>query len=394
MQETQPQLFEMPKFATLFDAVMLSVRHTVSGVGSLRRLGEMAKEYGRSALVVTHRPGRMRAAGAVEVARASLSEWGISSTIFEVGRTPETEEIDEGAALMRSGGFDMSIGIGGGSALDACKAISLLSANGEHWEAVQAGALSIAHPGPVILTVPTTAGSGSESTTVAVATNKNLGIIKSVSHPFMIPTVAILDPSLITSLSAQLHALSGLDAFSHAIESFTSRRASDLTRRASVTALTLIFESLPRVVSGNSKDEDYSNLMLGSHIAGKALSAGVGAAHILAQPISAVLKVDHGTALSLVLEEVIRFNEELPENPYRALIATLTKQSDSSLLMSNLVGDFMTEIQVVDRAMKFGGVEAIPLILDAVRESTGHIWTNPRDVSIQALEKILRRSWV
>jgi alcohol dehydrogenase class IV len=134
--------------------------------------------------------------------------------------------------------------------------------------------------------------------------------------------------------------------------------------------------------------------MLGSHIAGKALSAGVGAAHILAQPISAVLKVDHGTALSLVLEEVIRFNEELPENPYRALIATLTKQSDSSLLMSNLVGDFMTEIQVVDRAMKFGGVEAIPLILDAVRESTGHIWTNPRDVSIQALEKILRRSWV
>jgi alcohol dehydrogenase class IV len=336
----------------------------------------------------------MRAAGAVEVARASLSEWGISSTIFEVGRTPETEEIDEGAALMRSGGFDMSIGIGGGSALDACKAISLLSANGEHWEAVQAGALSIAHPGPVILTVPTTAGSGSESTTVAVATNKNLGIIKSVSHPFMIPTVAILDPSLITSLSAQLHALSGLDAFSHAIESFTSRRASDLTRRASVTALTLIFESLPRVVSGNSKDEDYSNLMLGSHIAGKALSAGVGAAHILAQPISAVLKVDHGTALSLVLEEVIRFNEELPENPYRALIATLTKQSDSSLLMSNLVGDFMTEIQVVDRAMKFGGVEAIPLILDAVRESTGHIWTNPRDVSIQALEKILRRSWV
>lgn len=393
MYETQPRLFEMPDTAALSGAIMVNAHYTASGAGSLRQLGEMAKGYGKSALVVTHRPGRMRAAGAVEVARASLSEWGISSTIFEVGRTPTTAEIDAGAELVRGSGLDMSIGIGGGSALDASKAISLLSANGEHWDELQAGDRGIRFPGPTIIAVPTTAGSGSEATAVAVVANKNLGIIKSVSHPFMIPTAVILDQSLIVSVSAQLHALSGLDAFSHAIESFTSRRASDLTKRASITAFTMLFESLPKVVAGDPKDEDYTNLMLGSHLAGKALSAGVGAAHILAQPISAVLDVDHGTALSLVLEEVIRFNEELPEDPYHALTAALRGKSEPSLLMSEFVGNFMTDIDVKHRASKFGSTKAIPMILDVVKKSTGHIWTNPRAVSIEALEEILWRSW-
>jgi alcohol dehydrogenase class IV len=241
--------------------------------------------------------------------------------------------------------------------------------------------------------VPTTAGSGSEATAVAVIRNTSLGVIKSVSHPFMIPTAVILDPSLIVSGSASLHAVCGLDAFSHAIESFTSPRASDLTKRASINALTMIVASLPRVVRGNPTDADYVNILLGSHFAGQALSAGVGAAHILAQPISAVLGVNHGTALSLVLEEVIRFNEGLPEDPYRELTSALSGLAGGSVRMSEFVRKFMTEIEVSNQPGNFGGVVAIPKILEAVENSTGHIWTNPRNLSLEALEGILLRSW-
>ena len=387
------ELFSMPRSAATGDAIVCYPREVVSGSRSLQRLGSLAAAHGGKALIVTHRPGHMRATGAVEVAAASLSAHNISSTIFEVGPTPGVEEIDEGAKLLRAGGFDLSIGIGGGSALDASKAISLLSANSDRWESLQMAGAEISATGPVIIAVPTTAGSGSEATAVAVIANKDHGVIKSVSHPYMIPTLVVLDPDLIVSGSAQLHAIVGLDAFSHAIESFTSKRASDLTRVLSVAALQLVTNHLPRVVSGGATYIDYRNSLLGSHLAGQALSAGIGAAHILAQPISAVLGVSHGTALSLVLEEVVRFNEGLPEDPYRELIGILAGGDQGTARMSDLVGRFMSRIGIQNHPTSFGDADAIPRILSAVEQSTGHIWTNPRSVSLEALEGILTRSW-
>lgn len=385
----------MPSGAAHGDAVITYPRQVISGPGTLAKLGAAAGEHGRTALLVTHRPGRVRASGVVDVAVEALTAAGVDAHLFEVGQTPEADEIDRGAAALRSGSCDMVIGIGGGSPLDAAKAISLLSANGDRWAAFQMEGQAVRAAGPPIIAVPTTAGSGSDATAVAVITNAEHGIIRSVSHPFMIPRATILDGDLLASAPQQVLAVSGLDAFVHALESGTSLRSNPLTQALSRAALQMVTANLPAVVSGANDPSARQAMSIGSHLAGQGLSAGVGAAHVLAQPISAVLGVNHGTALSMVLVETIRYNEGLPQDPYRTLVplvaAALGVSSDTS--MSELVGSFMDRVGARRHASELGEASAIPSILDAVVRSTGHIWTNPRPLDLDALEGILTRSW-
>jgi alcohol dehydrogenase len=283
------------------------------------------------------------------------------------------------------------VGAGGGSVLDTAKAIAALAANEGCWEDYQMGRATLSVPPLPIAAVPTTAGTGSEATAVAVVANHQQGIIKSVSHPMMLPRLVILDPDLTASVPPQLTALVGLDAFIHAMESYVSPKASPITENLSLEALRLLAKSLLAAVLNGQDMEARSDVLLASHLAGQALNAGVGAAHILAQPISAVIGIGHPNALSTVLEHTVRYNEEYVGDKYRRVVKLLEPGAPEGEKPSRVIGRFLRDLGLDQKLSDYGATsDDIPRILDAVVRSTGHIWTNPRPVTLDALEEILR----
>jgi hypothetical protein len=162
----------------------------------------------------------------------------------------------------------------------------------------------------------------------------------------------------------------------------------------SLNAAKLIYESLPNVVSGIASSDDHANLLTGSHLAGQALNAGVGAAHIFAQPITAVSGCSHGLALSFVLKEVTIFNESKFPKLYESLISFIDpKAKDMGKKMSEIVEEFMTNIALDNKPSSIMSKEAIPAIMSQILLSTSHIWTNPRTVTMNDLQEILEKSW-
>jgi alcohol dehydrogenase class IV len=358
---------------------------------TLANLGNLVRPFGEKAFLVTYGQGRTSKAGVAQRVKESLASAGIESVVYEIKAGPLLDTIDEGAVQLRASGAAFVVGAGGGSVLDSAKAIAALAANEGKWEDYQLGRRVLtAQPLPIVA-VPTTAGTGSEATAVAVVGNPEQGIIKSVTHPMMLPRLVILDPELTASVPPQLTALVGLDAFIHAMESYVSPKASPITENASLQALRLLAASLLAAVMEGQNMEARGDVLLASHLAGQALNAGVGAAHILAQPISAVLGIGHPNALSTVLEPTVAYNEDYAADKYRRIVEILKPDAPSDERPSHVVGQFVRDLGLDQKLSDYGGSEAdIPRILHAVVRSTGHIWTNPRPVTLDALEQILR----
>ena len=309
---------------------------------------------------------------------------------FAAQPSPVLATIDAGAAQLRASGAAVVVGVGGGSVLDSAKAIAALAANEGTWEDYQLARRTLAHPALPVVAVPTTAGTGSEAGAVAVIGNPALGIIKSVTHPSMLPRLVILDPDLTASMPPRLTALVGLDAFIHALESYVSLKASPLTEGASLDALALLAPNLPRAVRDGQDMDARGNVLLGSYRAGQALNAGIGAAHILAQPISAVLGIGHPNALSTVLPHTVAYNAEYAAEKYARVRAILDPAAPADTPLAAIIAGFLHDLGLDQRLRDYGATAAdIPRILDAVVRSTGHIWTNPRPVTLDGLEAIL-----
>ena len=211
----------------------------------------------------------------------------------------------------------------------------------------------------------------------------------------MLPRLVILDPELTVSVPPALTAAVGLDALIHALESYVSPKASPLTELASLRALTLLAGALPAAVADGANLAARGDVLMASHLAGQALNAGIGAAHILAQPISATLGIDHPAALSTVIAPTVAYNEGAggPAEKYRRVIATLEPTATPDAAPSAVVRRFVHALGLDRRLRDYGATAAtIPRILDAVARSTGHIWTNPRPLTLDVLERILHEA--
>jgi alcohol dehydrogenase len=384
-------LFRAPSDATQIRPVILYPSAVVFGDGTAELVGGEARALGSRALLVTYSSlwGREEDRPLGRVLR-SLEDAGVRVELFELPGEPDISAVDACGARVAEVGAELVIGLGGGSILDTAKAASALVANGGSWSDYQFGAATLTRAGVPVVAIPTTAGTGSEATSVAVIQNRESGLIKSVSSPLMLPRVVIIDPTLTWSCPPRLTALVGLDAITHAIESYLSPRASRLTRVLSLQALSLLVDPLVRAVQDGTDRDARSSLALGSYFAGQALSAGVGAAHILAQPISATLGVAHGEALAAVFVAVLGFDEESPSR----LFADLTPAFGSSYSSLSLaVRDYLARVGLPATLSAIGGREShIAEILSKVAQSTGHVWTNVRPVTLPDLERILHAS--
>ena len=299
-----------------------SAGRIVFGCGSLAEAGPAAAALGRRALVVTGRD-TTRAAPLI----AALAERGIEAGIFAVPAEPTVALASAGALAARGGGAEVVLGLGGGSALDAAKAIAALAANDgdplRYLEVVGEGRPLERSPLPVIA-IPTTAGTGSEVTRNAVLAVPERGVKVSLRHEAMLPRVAIVDPELAAGLPPAVTASTGLDALTQLVEPFVSVAANPLTDALAREAIPRVPGALRRAVADGSDLAAREGLALAALFGGLALAnARLGAVHGLAAPLGGIVPAPHGVVCARLLPEIVAVNaralaERDPRSPARA----------------------------------------------------------------------------
>jgi len=227
----------------------------------------------------------------------------------EVEPNPKSDTINKIAARIRQIKPDLIIGVGGGSSLDAGKALALLATNDGEIEAYEGREKYQNDPLP-FLAVPTTCGTGSEVTWVSVITDVKRKFKISIKGPKMYPTVSIVDPDLIKTLPKHIIASTGLDALTHAVEAFLSIPATIITDINAIKAVKLILGSVEGAYNDIlNNNQDRENLMYGSSIAGFAFgNSDVTAVHCISESIGALYDVPHGEANSIFLPYVLEYN--------------------------------------------------------------------------------------
>lgn len=288
--------------------------------GASRKIAERVADFGASHVLLVTDKG-VRNAGLTREAEAALTNAGLSLTVFEdVVADPPSHVIESAAALCREKGVDIVVSIGGGSALDTAKLVAYLAKSPDKLDDIYGVGLAKGQRLPLIL-VPTTAGTGSEVTPIAIVTTPTTEK-KGVVSPRLIPDWAILDPELTLGLPAHVTAATGIDAMVHAIEAYTSKiRKNPISDQLAVKALELLSANIRTVCKDGSDLEARSQMLLGSMLAGMAFAnAPVAAVHALAYPIGAIFHVPHGLSNALVLPHVLDFNRPAAEQHYAELV--------------------------------------------------------------------------
>ena len=279
----------------------------IRGRDCVREEGARLAELGRHALIVTGKSSR--ANGALADVIAALEANGQAATVFDrVTPNPTVACVREGIALLRAAGADHIVAVGGGSPMDAAKAIATLAVQERGDEEIFAGgyaaeALPMAH-------VPTTAGTGSEVTPYAILTNDFQQTKTSITSPAMFPRIAFLDGKYMEGLPAAQTVNTALDAFSHAVEGMLSRNATPLSDLLAEACLRILYPLLGKTASPLTLAERDA-LLYASTLAGMAIAhSGTTAVHGMGYYLTYYYSVDHGRANGLLLGETLRLCEE------------------------------------------------------------------------------------
>jgi alcohol dehydrogenase class IV len=277
------------------------------GAGALREVGPIAGETDTRALVVTGRnPDRARNL------QSLLSDQGVRSILFPVTGEPEIDTVQRGTTLARAEGCELVISFGGGSAIDAGKAIAAMLTNpGElldYLEVIGRGK-ALVKPSAPFIAIPTTAGTGAEVTRNAVLASPEHRVKVSLRSPFMLPKLALVDPELTYGLSPEVTARTGLDAMTQLIEPYVSSRANPMTDALCVEGIARAARSLAVVYSQGDNAAARQDMCVASLFGGLALAnAGLGAVHGFAGPIGGSFPAPHGAVCAVLLPEVMEIN--------------------------------------------------------------------------------------
>jgi len=295
----------------------------VFGEGCLEEAGAFVKKFGKHALLITG-SGPTSRGSAVDTLHRILGDEGIAVSHFaEVEADPSVETVEKGVAFAGDEGCDFVIGLGGGSPMDAAKIVAARM-NNEGDIASWEGIGRIPRRSKPLICIPTTSGTGSEVTWVAVITGGKRRQKMSIVGQNLYPVLAVIDPELTYSMPPALTAATGVDALTHAVESFVARRAWEPTQALSLKAVQLVFANLERACVDGSDAEARRGMSMASFMAGMAFtSAGLGLAHALAHALGSHFGVSHGKANALLLAHVMRFNLEACPELYRELAVVM-----------------------------------------------------------------------
>ena len=363
------------------------------GPGRLAEIGQKCVALGvRNPLIVTDRGSR-------ELTFISrlvdyLSGAGLASGVFSgISPNPIDSEISFGRAAYLSGNHDAIIAIGGGSAMDGAKAICLTANNDiDLWdfEFEQASPLiSKANSFPILITIPTTAGTGAETESTAMVTHTEKAMKYCVWHSELKPSLALLDPELTIGLPANLTAWTGADAMVHAIESFLVPGFHPLCDAMALESLSLIARWLPLAVAEPSNINARGGMHVGSCLAGIAFLKGLGLVHAISHMVGAEFNTHHGNTNAILLPVVLRFN--LP-----GMDEKVRRMAEAMEISDHSVTGFIAAIEAIldeIRIPKSLGEIGVPIdcaeriAIKALKDSAAK--TNPRSASLGEVRELI-----
>lgn len=366
----------------------------IFGPGSVAQLKDIIdKELRVSSLFLVTDKG-IRESG---IADKVLSQLPGIPVFDEVEQNPKHVTVNKAGSIVRSLKPDLVIGLGGGSSLDAAKAVALLATNKGSIEDYE-GKAKYRHPPLPLLAIPTTCGTGSEVTWVSVVTQTRRMFKMSIKGPDLFPRIALVDPDLLITLPPNLIASTGLDALTHAIEAYTVKPASFLTDIFAREALRLVFLSIEEAYSDvKGSKEARVNMMKGSMLAGMAFgNSDVGAVHCISEAVGSLYDTPHGVANSIFLRYVMEFNLPVSTKRYAEIagIAGIEERDDHTAAQKLIHKiDILSRTLGIPSLKDTGICEAqFPVLAQKSFENNSNP-SNPREASEEDYLEILRNAF-
>ncbi|MBB6446803.1 iron-containing alcohol dehydrogenase family protein [Bacillus benzoevorans] len=373
--------------------------NVIFGVNSVEEsLAAKIKELNNTKVFIATDPGLVQA-GIPGKIQSLLKENGIDAVIFsEIEPNPHAVTVMKGAEIYQEESCDMILAVGGGSAMDFSKAVGVMASHPGHILDYRRGEKPVVNEIPTLFAIPTTVGTGSEVTNVAVVTDHEAGRKYVVASPVLYPKIAFVDPVLTTSLPRHVVAATGMDALVHAIEAFTSVRATPITDGLALQAIKMLKNHLPASYAHPENIEARSQVHLASTVAGMAFSlGGLGLVHSCSHPMSAIYNVPHGLANAILLPYVMKHN--LISNYEK--FAEIARIFDPSLAFTNdkvaaeklvdLLNDFNQSLNIPKDFSVLGiqfTQEMVDRLAHDAMEDKGTIPNNPRKVFKEDVMKI------
>ena len=338
--------------------------------------------------------------GVAEKIENVLKDGGISYEIDdEVKPNPTIDNVHTGLDKLKASGADFIIAVGGGSVIDTAKAVAVIANNPDNYDVVSLeGVDKSKNPPMPIIAVPTTAGTGSETTMDYVITNTEQKRKMACMDSMVVPVVAILDTDIMASLPLKMTAATAMDALTHAVESYLSKGAFDFSEMLSLKAVSLISANFLKVIKNLNDLEARKALAMAQYMAGMSFTnVGLGIVHSMAHPLSAFYDVPHGVANALILPYVLKFNSVACEDK----MITLAKAFDPEF--DERYGSEAATERCVELINTFNSVAGLPHKLKEInvnkedidalaREALNDAATpdNKREVNIEDFKKLYK----
>ena len=353
----------------------------VFGAGTLSRLGDLSKELGANRVLLVTDSG-LEEVGHAERGRRTLEDAGLKVAIFDkVHPNPTTLDVDACVAFAKQNEIDFIVGLGGGSSMDCAKGANFILTNGGQMSDYHGVGRATKQMLPMIA-VPTTAGTGSEAQSFALISNAETHMKMACGDRKAACKVAILDPELTLTMPESVASATGIDAVTHAVESFVCTRRNPVSQLFARQAWQLLSGSLPAVFQAPENIDARGAALLGAHLAGAAIeNSMLGAAHALANPLTAHYGLTHGYAVGLMLPHVVRFNAEVCAAEYALLAGDVGVDGASGLAdyLDKLLG-----LMNLPRTLSATNVDFDASLIPVLAEEATQQWTgqfNPRKIT-------------
>jgi alcohol dehydrogenase class IV len=366
------------------------------GPGSTARLcGLIGGSGARRTMIATD--AVLARLGLVEPVRRALEAEGIDVAVFDgIVPDPTHEVLERGLAAVRAHGSDSILALGGGSSIDAAKVIAAMATTGKS-PAQLVGMLKVSQAPLALYAVPTTAGTGSEVTVVAVVTDAVQHEKKVVIDPKLVPVAAALDPEMMKGMPPPITAATGMDALTHAVEAYQGSWPQADTAMLCVSAVRLVFANLPRAYAQGDDLEAREAMALASLYAGLAFTrAAVGYVHAFSHKLGGMYGVPHGLANAIVLPKVLDFSKDAPLAETRlAELCVAIGAGSASEPKAVLAQRFIDRVRELNRTVGIPAMvavlraEDIPAIARAARIEAARDYPVPKNMSRRDAEALL-----
>lgn len=365
------------------------------GAGLADQAGALLKPYLDGPLLVVTDQGLIDA-GILAGFFASLEQAGIDYQLFsDVEANPSTDVLDAAVALLKARNCTSVIGVGGGSSIDTAKGVAAMATNPGNILDYE-GYDKLTQPPLPIFAIPTTSGTGSECTASTVFTNKRTLFKTVIVSPRLFPRLAILDPALTLKLPAAITAATGMDALTHAIESYVSRQANPISQAMALQAIRMIAGSLEKTYFVGTDMDAREQMLLGSFLAGVAFSQSrLGNVHAISHTFGGVFNIPHGIANAALLPYVIKFN--LPACPERFRDIAIALGADvTGLSVEQAAARAVEAVVALNQAIGIPAtirelgvdLEFLPqMVSDSMR--SGNVLVNPRLTTARDVERLI-----